>query len=182
MSGLLSPKVRVFALLPVAVVAADRVTKAWVERELALGEQRTIIDNLFYLTHARNPGAAFGLFSDFEVEAKALVFGAAAALALLVVALHLIGLAPGDRRVASALALVAGGAIGNLIDRMPMLGGGEVIDFLHFDLWSGYDWPDFNLADVAIVLGVAGLLVDIIAREATERASRDATGVDESRA
>jgi signal peptidase II len=163
-------------------LAADRLSKSWVESELALGEDRSVIDGLLYLTHVRNPGAAFGLFADAGAELKAIVFGAAAALALAVVLMHLASLAPGDRRVAAALGLVAGGALGNLVDRLPQLGSGEVIDLLHFDLWGGYNWPDFNLADVAIVLGVAGLVVDMIARESASRAGRDTVDVDESRA
>ena len=179
--SLFAPKFRVCASTMVLSFAADRLTKAWVERELALGEQRTVIEGLLHLTHVRNRGAAFGLFADADPDLKAIVFAVAAALALGVVVIHLIGLAPGDRRVAGALGLVAGGALGNLVDRLPPFGAGDVIDFLHFDLWGGYDWPDFNVADVAIVLGVAGLLVDMIARESASRANREPIDRDESR-
>jgi len=62
---------------------------------------------------------------------------------------------PGDRLSALALGLILGGAVGNLLDRIFR---GEVVDFLHFKLWRGYTWPDFNLADSFIVVGV-GLLI-----------------------
>lgn len=180
--SLFTPKIRVWATLMTLSFAADRLSKAWIESGFALGEQRTVVEGLFYLTHVRNRGAAFGLFADADADVKTVVFAVAAALALAVVVIHLVGLAPGDRRVAAALGLVAGGALGNLVDRLPPFGQGEVIDFLHFDLWGGYDWPDFNLADVAIVLGVAGLLVDMIARESVSRSHQEPIDPDESRA
>ena len=60
-----------------------------------------------------------------------------------------------------------GPAVGNLIDRIRL---GEVIDFLHFDLWGGYSWPDFNVADSAIVVGVGLLALELLASEGEERA------------
>ena len=180
--SLLTPKIRVCAALMALSFAADRLSKSWIESDFALGEERTVIEGLLYLTHVRNRGAAFGLFADADANVKAIVFAAAAALALAVVVIHLIGLAPGERRVAAALGLVAGGALGNLIDRLPPFGQGDVIDFLHVDLWGGYAWPDFNLADVAIVFGVAGLLIDMIGRESASRSNQEPIDPDESRA
>ena len=80
-------------------------------------------------------------------------------------------LAPGDRLSALALGLILGGAVGNLIDR---IWRGEVVDFLHFKLWQGYSWPDFNLADSFIVVGVAILILDMVASEGEERAAPEA--------
>lgn len=152
-------------------VVFDRLTKGWVERALAPGEVRPILDGFVSVTHARNPGAAFGLFADAAPELRAALFAAAASLAVLVTLWQLAQLGPDDRRVAVALGLVAGGALGNLADRLPGLGlgTGEVIDFLHVALWPGYDWPDFNFADVAIVFGIVGLLVDVVGRESALR-------------
>ena len=148
-----------------AVFAIDRLTKTWAQFTLDVGERLDVIPGFFYFTHVRNPGAAFGLFADNAVEVKAIAFASAATLALIVVLIHLRSLARGERREAAALALVAGGALGNLLDRIPYFGTAEVIDFLHFEWWSGYPWPDFNIADVAIVSGVALLMVEMIARE-----------------
>lgn len=161
----MAPKHRIFALAALSVFAVDRVTKTWVEFALDLGERLHVVPGFFYITHVRNPGAALGLFSDAQPEAKAIAFGSAAALALIVVGVHLRSLAPGERRESMALAFVAGGALGNLLDRLPYVGTAGVIDFLHFDWWRGYPWPDFNVADVAILLGVGGLIVEMIARE-----------------
>lgn len=170
--ALISPKVWVWSGFAAGVFAADRVTKAWVERSLSPGEVWPVFDGLVHLTHIRNPGAAFGLFADADPMARAVLFSVAVALALGLAVYQLIALEPAERGVAAALGLVTGGALGNLADRLPGLGlgSGEVVDFLHVDLWSGYDWPDFNLADVAIVLGVVGLLVDVLTRESALRA------------
>ena len=87
----LPPKVRVFSAVTLVSLVLDRATKSWVEAELAFGEQRTIIEGWLHVTHVRNRGAAFGLFAEADAELKAIVFGGAAALALAVVLLHLIG-------------------------------------------------------------------------------------------
>jgi signal peptidase II len=75
-------------------------------------------------------------------------------------------LAPGERLSALSLGMILGGAGGNLVDRIFR---GEVVDFLHFRLWGGYQWPDFNLADSFIVVGVALLLIELLASEAEAR-------------
>ena len=68
------------------------------------------------------------------------------------------------------MGLILGGALGNLFDRIRF---GEVVDFLHFRLWAGYSWPDFNLADSFIVVGVALLLLELLAAEGESRAEPD---------
>jgi len=77
-------------------------------------------------------------------------------------------LSPGDRLAALALGLILGGAVGNLIDRIFRQ---EVIDFLHFRIWRGYSWPDFNVADSAIVVGVGFLVLELLASEGEQRES-----------
>ena len=79
-------------------------------------------------------------------------------------------LAPGDRLSSLALGLILGGACGNLTDRITR---DEVVDFLHFRLWGGYSWPDFNLADSFIVVGVAILILELLATEGEDRAASD---------
>ena len=71
-------------------------------------------------------------------------------------------------RMKDVLGLILGGAVGNLVDRIFRQ---EVIDFLHFRLWRGYSWPDFNVADSAIVVGVGLLILDLLASEGEQRAS-----------
>lgn len=133
----------------------DQASKAVVARALAPGASRGVIPGLFNLTHVRNRGGAFGLLANVDgpwVEFFLIGF-AAAALALVV---GLLWRRP-DRLVGAALGLILGGALGNLFDR---LRAGGVVDFLDFHL-RGYHWPAFNLADSAIVLGAATLVVEV---------------------
>ncbi|MEE3332001.1 MAG: signal peptidase II [Myxococcota bacterium] len=166
MTRRIADKHRVFGVVALVVFALDRATKIWVQLSLEIGERLDVIPGFFYLTHVRNPGAAFGLFANSGAEIKVIAFSAVAALALVIIVIQLRSLAPGEKRESTALALVAGGALGNLVDRLPYFGSVEVIDFLHFDWWHGYPWPDFNLADIAIVVGVGLLVVEMVAREA----------------
>ena len=83
-------------------------------------------------------------------------------------------LGPGEKLSAFALGSILGGAVGNLLDRLFRSGelfNGEVVDFLHFILWGGYSWPDFNLADTFIVSGVGLLILELFATEGESRAN-----------
>ena len=166
MTRRMAAKYRVFGVVALVLFALDRAAKMWVLLNLEIGERFDVIPGFFYLTHVRNPGAAFGLFANSGAEIKVIAFSAVAALALIIIAVHLRSLAPGEKRESAALALVAGGALGNLVDRLPYFGSVDVIDFLHLDWWHGYPWPDFNIADIAIVAGVGMLVVEMVAREA----------------
>ncbi|MFQ5694461.1 MAG: signal peptidase II [Terriglobia bacterium] len=149
---------RAFALLLAAlVVGLDQVSKWIVSHSLALGETRRIVPGLFNLTHLHNRGAAFGLLSDFDSAAVVVFLISFSAAALLLVVSLLWRTAPFSA-AGWGLALILGGALGNLIDR---LRNGSVVDFLDFHL-SGYHWPAFNLADSAIVIGAAVLLAQAL--------------------
>jgi signal peptidase II len=136
------------------VFAADVATKYAVERFTALGSSRAVIPGFLNLVHTRNPGIAFGLLADSEsaMQTALLVLFALAAMGLLVWLLAT-GRA-GGRLAGLGLALVLGGAAGNVYDR---LRHGGVVDFLDFHL-GRYHYPAFNLADSAILLG-AGLVI-----------------------
>jgi signal peptidase II len=125
-----------------------------------------VIDGFFRLTHARNPGAALGLFQ----QAPMWIFVALTAAALVLIGSFYRKLPQGDRFSASALGLILGGAIGNLIDRVRL---GEVVDFLQFDLGL-FIFPDFNFADSSIVIGVSLLLLEVVALEAEESVGPEA--------
>lgn len=156
------PKVRWFVLTALVAFPLDRLSKAWIDSTLAYGERLEVIGGFFYLTHARNPGIAFGLLTDVPDPWRTLGFAAVSLVAAAVIVSFLLRLAPGDRLGALSLGLVLGGAAGNFVDRMWL---GEVIDFLHFRLWAGYRWPDFNVADVCIVSGVAMLVFQLLVAE-----------------
>jgi len=136
-----------------AVLALDLGTKAAARNFLNAWESRPVIDGLFHLVLAHNTGAAFSLLAGEGGPGQSLKMTALAALALLPFLYFFIQAAPGDRSRLAALGLILGGALGNIHDRLRW---GAVVDFLDFQ-WRGHHWPAFNLADLAICLGV-GLL------------------------
>ena len=164
----MAPKLRILVSVVVLALPLDQLSKMLVESRLAHGERLSVIDGFFYITHARNPGAAFGLFGGLPSESRLFAFALVSLIAILAIAAFYHRLAPGDRIQSLGLSLVLAGAAGNFIDR---IWRGEVIDFLHVRLWGGYAWPDFNVADICIVLGVAALMTDLLSREAMSRAA-----------
>lgn len=130
-----------FAATAGAVVAADQVTKAVVRGSLEIGVSEPVIDGVLWLTRVRNTGAAFGLLPGGRW-----LFVATSLIVLGAVAYAVLRVRPESTLVWGGLALVTGGAIGNLIDRA--LAGG-VTDFLDVG-W----WPVFNVADIALDTGV----------------------------
>lgn len=132
-----------------AVIILDQLTKAIIAQYLYLHQSIEVVSGFFNITHIRNPGAAFGLFHD-----SGEVFRTIFLIGVSIVALGAIFFV--YRRVKAnlpaciALSLIAGGAIGNLVDRIRF---GEVTDFLDFYIGQ-YHWPAFNVADSAITIGV----------------------------
>jgi signal peptidase II len=163
----MSPKIRVGLLAFVLSLGLDLLSKHLIEANLQYGDMKPIIEGFFYLTHVRNPGAAFGLFRTAPEQLRLFFFIAVSLVAVVIILSFFRRLAPGDRLSATALGCILGGAVGNLIDRIRYH---EVVDFLHFQLWSGYSWPDFNLADSFIVIGVGLLVIELVASEGETRA------------
>jgi signal peptidase II len=166
----MTPKLRIALLAFATSLSLDYLTKELVARHLVFGDKIEIVGGFFYLTHVRNPGAAFGLFATAPERWRLLFFVGISLLALGIVVSFFRKLAPGDRLSALALGFISGGAVGNLIDRVFRH---EVIDFLHFKLWQGYSWPDFNLADSFIVVGVGLLVLELLASEGETRAGAE---------
>jgi len=163
----MTPKLKVALGAFLVAVPADQITKYLVNENLVFSDRRPVIEGLFYLTHVRNTGAAFGIFSDAAPSLRMTLFIGVSLVATGIILSFYRKLAPGDRLSALALGLILGGACGNLIDRIRL---GEVIDFLHVRLWGGYSWPDFNLADSFIVVGVSILILELLASEGESRA------------
>ena len=166
----MTPKLRILLWVVTIAIPLDQLCKFLVETTLETGDRFVVVEGLFYLTHARNPGAAFGLFGSAESEIRFVAFVTVSLAAIAVIAAFYRRLAPGDRIQSLGLSLVLAGASGNFIDR---LWRGEVVDFLHVRVWGGYAWPDFNLADFCIVMGVASLMIDLLSREVISRASNE---------
>jgi len=140
------------------VIVLDRLSKLWVSHHIPHGGRIVIIPRVFYLSHVFNTGAAFSLFADSLSPAlvrDGLI--AFSCIAVLVVAGMLWRLGRTPSLTAVSLALILGGALGNLYDRIHL---SYVVDFLAVNIWH-YHWPDFNVADSAIVIGACLLLLEL---------------------
>ena len=139
------------------VITLDQLTKLLADRFLSMHSVQTIIPGFFDLVLAYNQGAAFSFLSNAGGWQRwfftALAIAVSVFLLLWIKRLH-----PSERMMAIALALILGGAIGNLIDRILY---GHVIDFIHW-FYRDFSWPAFNLADSAITLGAALLIIHAI--------------------
>jgi signal peptidase II len=140
-----------------AIALADQLTKWVVLERFSPDTVVQVIPGLFSLVRVENRGVAFGLFSGMSSAAGFAIIVAMSVTALGVICYLLWKTAPGARRAGLALALILGGATGNLIDRIIR---GRVVDFLDFYV-RAYHWPAFNLADSAIVIGAALLLFEL---------------------
>lgn len=136
------------------VLVLDQVTKFWIQASFEPYQSLEVLP-FFNLVLAFNTGAAFSFLGDAGGWQRWFFIGLGAVVSVVLV-LWLRRLGDDERRTAWGLALVLGGAVGNVIDRIWL---GHVVDFLDFH-WSGYHWPAFNVADMAITAGVALLLID----------------------
>ena len=140
------------------IVVLDQAAKALVRSSFELHESLEVIPGLFSLTLVHNYGAAFGLLNATEFPFKTALLSLMAAAALSALMLYA-GTLPVEQRIARAgLGLIAGGAAGNLIDR---IGAGYVVDFVDL-YWRGWHFWAFNVADAAITVGVAFMLLDLL--------------------
>jgi signal peptidase II len=159
-------------LLMAAVIGLDQATKLLVARQLELHEYVPLVDGLLSLSHVRNRGAAFGLLSDWDLPYQSALLSALSIAALGAIAVYFFRLPAAARLPRLALALVLGGAVGNLIDRVRL---GYVVDFVHV-YWRQHQWPDFNVADSAITVGVTLLVLDILRSPGREAAAAPQAG------
>ena len=144
-------------LVVLGTVLVDQVVKVLVASRFELGDRIPVIEGLFDLTYVLNPGGVWGLGRDLGMLPRAVIF-LALPIAITALAVYYAWSLPArDRLRHAAIALVIGGAIGNLIDRL-RLDPPAVIDFLLFHFRERY-WPAFNIADSAICVGVAVLVV-----------------------
>lgn len=143
------------ALLILIIIASDQLTKMWVVDNFALYESKVIVPGFFNLTFITNRGAAFGFLSGDYGPWRHLFFIVVAIVALVFLVIAFKQFKGESRIFGFSICLIAGGAIGNLIDRVRL---GEVIDFLDFYV-KGYHWPAFNIADSAITVGVTFFII-----------------------
>lgn len=143
-------------LISGVLIALDQLTKVYVHTHFHLGESIPVINNFFNLTYVRNFGAAFGFLADSHPSFREIFFLAMPPIALIIILGILRGVPDSDTKQVLALSSIFGGAIGNYIDRLRFR---YVIDFFDFHIYNRWNWPAFNIADMAIVGGVGLLLI-----------------------
>jgi signal peptidase II len=164
-------------LISALIIFADRLTKTLVAARIPMGGAIPVIPHFLRITHWLNEGAAFSLFADsaspYTVRWVLIAFSLLAALVVLVVMVKL-----GDRFTLTsfALALIFAGALGNVHDRIVY---GSVVDFIEVHIFS-YHWPDFNVADSAIVTGACLLLLDSLLPRRSETQDSNSPSTENS--
>jgi len=153
-----APPRRLEIILPILVVMLDQLTKAMVRSALPLHTNREIIPGFLDFTHVRNTGAAFGILNAVDFPFKTVVIAVIATAALIGVGFYAASLAHHQLVARIGLALIIGGATGNLLDRIV---AGSVVDFVDV-YWRSYHFWAFNVADSAITIGVAIMILDML--------------------
>ncbi|UCD55031.1 MAG: signal peptidase II [Candidatus Omnitrophota bacterium] len=138
-------------ILAIFIFLLDRFSKIFVLQNLELNESVKIIKNIFYLTLVHNTGAAFGIFKD-----QTLFFIIISILAVITIVIYIKKFSNIPPAIKIGLALILGGALGNIVDRLCF---GYVVDFLDFKIW-----PVFNIADSAITVGTFLLIVNLMTK------------------
>lgn len=141
-----------------SVVLLDQVTKWIILERLALYQQLVVVPGFFNITHVQNPGGAFGFLAQQSPLVRSIVFLAMSFIAVCLVFWFYVKTPASHRFLSAGFALILGGAVGNLIDRVRF---GRVVDFLDFYL-GAWHWPAFNVADSAITTGIAIFLLHVV--------------------
>tara|TARA_B100000686_G_scaffold236038_1_gene243958 strand:+ start:296 stop:805 length:510 start_codon:yes stop_codon:yes gene_type:complete len=152
-----------------ALIVVDQYTKFMVTLHIPINYSVNVVEGLFNLTHIRNSGVAFGIFSDHNSELKPylLIFVSIIAIIAILVIFH--QTEKNKKIVQTGLVLVFSGAIGNLIDRVLHK---EVIDFIDFFI-DNQHWPAFNIADSCITIGVMFMLTDMLVGDGPSKISNN---------
>jgi signal peptidase II len=145
-------------ILTFAVVFLDRLSKAAIEARTTEGWRHELVHNFIYLVHSKNPGIAFSLFADTNSHWTRYILVAGSLVVIAILAWYLVAGSGISARAAAGLALLLGGATGNLTDRIVH---GAVTDFFEV-LFGSYHYPAFNVADSAITIGAILILLDVL--------------------
>ena len=150
--GLTYKNLLLYILTFVIIVAGDQITKVIVDHTLVLSESYSIIDNFFYFTYSHNEGAAWGIF-----QGKQTLFFIVSILAAIGIVYYFKETKPYQKLTRFGLVLVFSGMVGNLVDRIAFRYVRDFIDFIIF----GYDFPIFNVADMAITIGILLVILEV---------------------
>jgi len=154
----------ILLLISALVIIADRLTKMWIVDRIRPGYDIPVIPGFFRLSHVLNTGAAFSLMETWPPNAVRIGLIAFSIVAAILVFTLLWRTGRALTLTSVALALILGGALGNLYDRIRFH---HVVDFLAVKIYH-YNWPDFNIADSCIVIGACLLLLEIFQAEPQE--------------
>ena len=152
----------ILTLLTILIIVLDQLTKYVIVDRFRYGESIPVIQGFFNLTYVRNTGAAFGILSHAAPAFRVPFFIIVPMVALVAIGFIFRKIPDQDLKLSSALSLVIGGAVGNLIDRVML---SYVVDFLDFHWKYQYHFPAFNVADAAICVGVGVLMLDLLNQE-----------------
>ena len=144
-------------LILFSILTLDQFTKILILKYLPIHENYTILENFLDITHIRNTGIAFGLFSEYPLSFKRIILITISFMTIAFVIYLLFKIGTSNKLIFSGLSLILGGAMGNLYDRI--FRGGSVVDFIDVH-WFQLHWPAFNVADSSITCGVFLLVID----------------------
>lgn len=146
------------------VIFIDQLTKIIITQTIALRDVIPVIPNFFNITYVLNPGGAFGILSDQSPAIRAIVFLAISSLAVVFIFYFYMSTPRSFTFLSAGLAMIFGGAVGNMIDRFRFF---KVVDFLDFYI-NNLHWPAFNVADAAICVGMAIFIYHILFKKMPE--------------
>ncbi len=161
-------KYKILLIVAPVVFLLDQVTKFAIVKLVPLGEKIDVVTGYFEIVHYKNPGAAFGMLSNAGSAWRMPFFHVISIVALAVIIYYIVKAPVQERLMPLALSLVAGGILGNGLDRVRF---GEVTDFLSFHIQDKVifglrlDWPAFNVADSAITVAMILLIASLFKNE-----------------
>jgi signal peptidase II len=154
-----------YHLVALLIFIIDHVSKWIVDATLYPHQTVDIIPGYLCLSRVYNSGVAFGFFDNVESPWKPYILAAMAVLAIVVIFIYSIRTSREQKLLQVALAIIMGGILGNFVDRVFR---GYVVDFIDFHIHEAFHWPTFNIADSAITIGIALLLIDTLRNPAAE--------------
>jgi len=155
----LTRKYLILVILTIGTIILDQWTKLIIVDRFRIHDSIPVIKDFFSITYIRNTGAAFGILAQANPAFRVPFFVIVPLVALVAIGYIFRKIPDSDLKLSTALSLVVGGAVGNLIDRLTL---GYVVDFLDFHWKYEYHFPAFNVADTAICIGVGILMLDLV--------------------
>lgn len=152
------------------ILLVDYLTKWMVRVRLDPIQSVEIIPGYLRLSYWQNSGVAFGLFDAVASVWKPYILAALAVVAVVVIVVYGEHMPPERKLLRASLAIIIGGILGNFVDRIVR---GYVIDFIDFHIYDTFHWPTFNVADSAITIGIALLLIDTVKNPAVNSAVKE---------